>query len=278
MRTPPVDDIPKLTKALGVGEDRLLEQLRTMPAEELRDISVSMGLPTTGGAIDGVVITRHPLQAICERGARGVPLIVGSTRDEGTLLAEVGGVGPGIAEAIGSLVMDGGNPTRYLAALRAAHPQADSRAIDIMVWTHMFRRTAVHTAETSTVAGPGGWLYRFDLPSVGLGGRLGAPHGAEIPFTFNLFAANAAGIGKGVRNTGAFPLGLYDAQNPDVRKLAEAWSRTLVAFARTGDPNGGGLPAWPRYSAADRASLVVDASSRIAHGLDDGNLKVWGDA
>jgi para-nitrobenzyl esterase len=36
---------------------------------------------------------------------------------------------------------------------------------------------------------------------------------------------------------------------------------SLVRFMKTGDPNGGGLPAWPRYTSANGETMVLDDTS-----------------
>lgn len=259
---PPPDDLPKLAAALKVSGANLLKQLRAMSAQELLALQQSASL-NCSGCIDGVVITRPYAKAIRERGAAGVPLIAGSMRDEGTLMRELGWIGDDFALAMASGTMEGADPTAYLAALRAAHPQADAVELDVLVWTDFFRRACVRATQAATEAGRGGWLYRFDLPSSALGGKLGATHGTDIPYIFNMIPGGA---------------GIPDGRDPAVRKVAQQWSNTILAFARTGDPNGAGLPAWPKYSNRERASLVIDANSRIAHGLDDAHRKLWGDA
>ena len=42
------------------------------------------------------------------------------------------------------------------------------------------------------------------------------------------------------------------------RRLAAKMAGALLAFMRTGDPNGGGLPAWPRYTTARGETMVID--------------------
>ena len=37
----------------------------------------------------------------------------------------------------------------------------------------------------------------------------------------------------------------------------------FVAFARSGDPNHGGLPHWPVYRLPERTTLVLDATSKV---------------
>jgi len=58
------------------------------------------------------------------------------------------------------------------------------------------------------------------------------------------------------------------------RELAGKWSRTLATFARTGDPNGAGLPSWPRYDPERRACLVFDADPHISEDPDGETLRV----
>ena len=118
----------------------------------------------------------------------------------------------------------------------------------------------------ATAAGPGGWLYRFDLPTTVefLDQDVGATHAAEIPFTFNRFNSDDPGT-----------LVFYDPEDPGVRDLAQRWSDTIIAFARTGDPNGAGLPQWPRYDAQSRHALILDANSRIERDPNGADRQLW---
>ena len=42
------------------------------------------------------------------------------------------------------------------------------------------------------------------------------------------------------------------------RKLAEKMAGSLVQFMRTGDPNGKGLPNWPKYTSANGEVMILD--------------------
>jgi para-nitrobenzyl esterase len=42
--------------------------------------------------------------------------------------------------------------------------------------------------------------------------------------------------------------------------MSDAW----VRFAATGDPNGGSLPHWPRYTPAGRSIMLLDDQCRVA--------------
>jgi para-nitrobenzyl esterase len=81
------------------------------------------------------------------------------------------------------------------------------------------------------------YLYRFSYvrPAVQeMFHVTGTPHGGEIGFVF------------GTLGTGGFgpPPPPPTAQDIAVSKMAQSY---WVNFAKTGDPNGAGLPAWPRY-------------------------------
>ena len=47
------------------------------------------------------------------------------------------------------------------------------------------------------------------------------------------------------------------------RKLSMNMAGTLLQFMKTGDPNGGGLPQWPKYSTANGETMVLDDVSEM---------------
>jgi para-nitrobenzyl esterase len=60
-------------------------------------------------------------------------------------------------------------------------------------------------------------------------------------------------------NAGLTPLAGDRPQNAAVGALI---SEAFVQFARTGDPNHGGLPSWDPYTLEHRATMQLDATPR----------------
>jgi para-nitrobenzyl esterase len=81
------------------------------------------------------------------------------------------------------------------------------------------------------------FAHRPAEPLTPCGYGCGAGHGAEIQYVFDH-------LGQDPR-----PWSAYD------RQLANRLADTWTTFARTGSPNGKGLPAWPAFDGA-KATIV----------------------
>ena len=260
--TPPANHVNGLLEHLGTTKDLVVDKLNSMSSEEL--FALQEALSDFGAAIDGTVVTRSPNEAIRERGVQGVPLIAGTNRDEGTFFSALFALfAPNAAseflDSMARAVTAGADPKPLIDALRAEYPSADDMKILERVFDAMFLKAALGSATQATLAGNGGWLYRFDYATTKpvFGQSVGATHAAEIPFTFNRF--NSADPGEMIG---------YDPKDAVASELAQRWSDTLIAFAQTGNPNGAGLPQWPHYNAETRATMVLDATPRIDHDLN----------
>ena len=262
----PSEDITEpLATHLGIARKSLVGRLRALSSQELLELQEAV--PGAAGAVDGTVVTRSTEEAIAARGGRGVPLVAGSNRDEGALFTALldSGAEPDY-RSFARLLARGADPSPYIDAVRARAAGVDAIGLYERALGHVFLRAAMDSAAWSTAAGPGGWLYRFDLPTTvrWRGRELGATHGAEIPFTFNRYNTGSPG-----------PLTLHDPDDPVVRDLSQRWSDTVIAFARTGDPNGAGLPDWPRYDGECRETLVLDAWPRVERDPDRAEREFW---
>ena len=91
---------------------------------------------------------------------------------------------------------------------------------------------APFTASAFAANGAPAYVYRFSyIPaSMREQWRNGVPHGAEVPYAFGTL-----GAGRGA------------APTPQDQAVARTVNTYWANFARTGDPNGPGLPKWPRH-------------------------------
>jgi len=179
--------------------------------------------------LDNNVLPENPLTTFLKGQQHDVPLIAGSTRNEGTLyLMNEKALSP--EKYISFLKSRFG--ARYTLALEmfpAQKPADIASAIDTILTVAANAQPAQLMAQSMEQKKSRGYLYQFTrLPNTALAHQLGVHHGAELAYVFgNLLPA--------------------ESYNDTDRKLAEAMMAYWVNFAKTGDPNQQGLLEWPPY-------------------------------
>lgn len=227
--------------------------LRARSAEEiLRGVPPRLGLFGSGTkfwpVIDGYVLADSPRATLAAGKHHPVPVLIGTNADEGTLFMAIQ---PPIKRAVGyRWVLRGllGSDAAQVEALFPVKSDAEvvgqlSRLVTVGCFTAPARRLARSLSEQ-----PGSpvYLYHFSRVCPGLREKgLGATHGAEIAY---LFGTDPPQWGF----------------TPTDRALGDALRDAWVRFARTGDPNGGKLPAWPAYRRD--AEVHLELGDRITTG------------
>jgi para-nitrobenzyl esterase len=67
----------------------------------------------------------------------------------------------------------------------------------------------------------------------------------------------------------------FSGSGSDAERLSAAVIDAWAAFARSGDPSRGALPAWPRHAPATRPTMILDRECHVDHAPRDRTLKGW---
>jgi para-nitrobenzyl esterase len=207
--------------------------------------------PNWGPVVDGRVLPDHAFDPAAPAISSHVPLLVGNT------FVEFGG-GIGNPEAHLLTVEELRERLQPIAgprtdAVMAAYQRVFPAARPFEIWgvvqgTRSYRLNAIQQADLKAAqnAAPV-FMYWFGWKTPVLDGRPLAYHCQDLAFWFD-------NIDLAAQATGG---------TDDARDLASKMSRALVAFARTGNPNHQGLPAWPRFATADRPTMIFENGQAI---------------
>ena len=74
-------------------------------------------------------------------------------------------------------------------------------------------------------------------------------------------------------HTAELPLAMRLVRYPESEQLSKQIASAWAAFARSGTPNAPGLPAWPKFTTQQRATMVFDAPTSSAQNDPGGEAR-----
>jgi para-nitrobenzyl esterase len=211
---------------------------------------------------------------VCDGAARDVALLVGANRDE-TKLFRMGLAASseldlaGLAKRVrGSLRANGADESHAERLIETYRKAREGRAstepgelLDALDSDRTFRVPAIRLAEAQAASQSRSYQYFFTWSSPARRGTLGACHALELPFVFGTLDAPT--------------MDRFAGTGPDAERLSGQMMDAWIAFARSGDPGHAGIPSWPTYDTAKRATLVFDRACELAHAPLDAERAAW---
>ncbi|MDE0692534.1 MAG: carboxylesterase family protein [Gammaproteobacteria bacterium] len=238
----------------GEGGDTSLEALRALSAEHvLATYLANPALLSALAIVDGDVLTDEVAAVFAAGAQANVPVLIGSNADEGTALLPYMAAGMDAGAAGFSAYVEA-EFAEVKGEIGEHYPAGDDEQaaaswMDLFgdaLFTYPMRAWARAMATVPSDA----YLYWFTwAPPIEESERYGAFHAAEIGYVFG-------------------NLELFDATPTDAdRALSERMATIWTEFARTGNPNGEGLPEWPAYTRENEAYMEFGETVGAKTGL-----------
>jgi para-nitrobenzyl esterase len=242
----------------GLGAHSLAEA-RAIPAAKLEAAQHGKGAPRFFPPLDGYVLTA-PEYALWHRHAyNDVPVLIGTTSDEAAVFGGRRTVTPAEFEkqvrdgygAHADAILAAYSHTTDAQATRASKDLAS----DTMFHWNMFTWAALQAQNGKAPA----YAYWFHRPTAA--DPDGSGHGSEVPL---VFANEDHRAGRPAWT---------DADKALSKELQGYW----INFAKSGDPNGAGLPRWPKFQPAKATVMELGKDNKPIAVPVEGRLKALDD-
>ena len=254
-------------KEAGLSRSQV-DKLQQLPWKEYYDIATrasqklneemgpSVGLMRRGFSpvVDGYYLPQHPYYPEPAPSAADVPMIICSTFNESSPSRDNAALEnmtlDEVVENIKERAGFGDKAKEVVDAYAKAFP--DKKPVEIYSLISSNRKNTVALADVKSKQPASVYVAWFGWQPPLFDGRQRAFHCSDICFWFYNTDLMLTHTGGGARP----------------RKLSEKMAGTLLQFMKTGDPNGGGLPQWPRYTSENGETMVLDDVSEVQNDPD----------
>jgi para-nitrobenzyl esterase len=243
----PATQIEKLQQLPWQEYYAIATRAATKLSEEMRSAGNMMRMGFNP-VVDGFYLPQHPYYPSASPTAAGVPMIICSTLNEmspsrtdsaleNITFAEVkekvkvrAGFGAGFGDKAGEVV----------DAYASAFP--DKKPVEIWSMLMGNRQNTIALADAKSSQAPPVYLAWFSWQPPLFDNRMRAFHCSDICFWFYNTDLMLTHTGGGSRP----------------RKLSAMMAGSLLQFMKNGNPDGGGLPSWVKYSSANGETMILD--------------------
>jgi para-nitrobenzyl esterase len=265
-------DLPRATelakafmKAAGAAS---VSDLQRLTMQQVRDaqqrlFETEFGDSSFGPTWDGKVIPRPPLSMILAGEGARVPVLLGTNLDEIRYWSTIEDLPleskpesllqSEVAAILGAKAADA------IRIYRAANANYGDAVIHLGT-DLLFRMTSIRMAEALSRFQPT-YMYLFTYRSTSTMARYDSCHSMELPFVFGVIDELDA-----IAVTGRDP-----HRENLMHEIQGAW----IHFARSGDPNSPGLPAWPKYDTVRRSTMELGVGSGVLNDPLPAQRAVW---
>jgi para-nitrobenzyl esterase len=224
---------------LGTTPDRI----RDVPARDILAAQAAIAAPPRSAwlwrpSIDGMSLTRHPLEAIAAGAAAGVPLLAQTCARECVLYQLLGPDAAAQADRVLTEYFGARVKDKLLAAYAADHPGLDDTALRVAIMTDERYVVRVGRLADAQSAHAPVWRSRYDGPYTGF------PDDPQLAPFEKLLDGGHGGDGTAIWQGGEGLSG----------QLHDAWG----AFVTTGDPG------WTSYGSGRPAMIFAEPEPHLA--------------
>jgi para-nitrobenzyl esterase len=214
--------------------------------------------------VDGRALPSDPFSPAAPEVSRNIPLMIGTTKDEGTLFLSADPrfldmtAEQARAHIVGMVGADRGDAAfRLYQTLRPADPP--TYWVTAALTDRMMRMDSIRLAERKLAQRSAPvFMYRLDWQTPILNGVMRSPHGLDVPLVFDNVDTKLGILGTG----------------PEPRQLAPVMSQAWINFARSGNPSQQHL-TWPGYDTTARQTMIFDVGSHVVPDPDGQARTFW---